>query len=164
MDNRLLDLTVTVPSTKSSALRIGLPIEFTADAVPGRTFRGTVRFINPTVNEADRSVKLVAEVPNDDGVLRGGVFVKGQIRTGQRSGVLQIPRTALLSWDVERNTGEIFVINGELAERRAVRTGEVTGESVEIVNGIAAGDRVVTRGGFNLRPGDRVQIANPKGV
>ena len=164
VDNRLLDLTVTVPSTRSAALRVGLPLAFTVDSLPGRTFRGTVRFINPTVSEADRSVKIVAEVPNEDGALRGGVFVKGQIRTGERAGVLQIPRAALLSWDVERNTGEIFVVNGDVAERRAVRTGEVTGESVEIVQGVTAGEKVVTRGGFNVRPGDRVQIAQPQGV
>jgi RND family efflux transporter MFP subunit len=164
VDNRLLDLTVTVPSTKSAALRVGQRLEFTTAALPGRTFSGAVRFINPTVSEADRSVKVVAEVPNGDGALRGGVFVKGKIRTGERTGVLQIPRAALLSWDVERNTGEIFVVNGDLAERRAVQTGEVTGENVEIVQGVTAGEKVVTRGGFNVRPGDRVQIAQPQGV
>jgi RND family efflux transporter MFP subunit len=164
VDNRLLDLTVTVPSTKSSALRVGQQLEFTTAALPGRTFSGAVRFINPTVSEADRSVKIVAEVPNEDGALRGGVFVKGQIRTGERTAVLQIPRAALLSWDVERNTGEIFVVNGDVAERRAVRTGEITGESVEIVQGLTAGEKVVTRGGFNVRPGDRVQITQPQGA
>jgi RND family efflux transporter MFP subunit len=164
VDNGLLDLTVTVPSTKSAPLRIGLPLEFTTDGLPGRTFRGMVRFINPTVSEADRSVKVVAEVPNQDGALRGGMFVKGRIRTGERTGVLQIPRVALVSWDVEHNSGEVFVISGDAAERRAVRTGEVTGEAVEIVQGVAAGEKVVTRGGFNLRPGDRVQVANPQGA
>jgi RND family efflux transporter MFP subunit len=164
VDNRLLDLTVTVPSTKSAALRVGQGLEFTTAALPGRTFSGAVRFINPTVSEADRSVKVVAEVPNGDGALRGGVFVKGKIRTGERTGVLQIPRAALLSWDVERNTGEIFVVNGDVAERRAVQTGEVTGENVEIVQGVTAGEKVVTRGGFNVRPGDRVQIAQPQGA
>jgi membrane fusion protein (multidrug efflux system) len=164
VDNRLLDLTVTVPATKSAGLHVGLSLEFTTAALPDRTFRGTVRFINPTVSEADRSVKVVAEVRNEDGTLRGGMFVKGQIKTGERTGVLQIPRAALLSWDLERNTGEIFVINGDVAERRTVRTGEVTGESVEVVQGIAPGEKVVTRGGFNLRPGDRVEIAKPQGV
>ena len=164
VDNRLLDLTVTVPSTKSAPLRVGLPLEFTTAALPDRTFRGTVKFINPTVSEVDRSVRVVAEVPNEDGALRGGMFVKGQIQTGERTGVLQIPRAALLSWDLELNTGEIFVVNGDVAERRAVRTGEVTGEYVEIVQGVTAGDKVVTRGGFNVRPGDRVQIAKPQGA
>lgn len=164
VDNRMLDLTVTVPSARSAALRVGLPLEFTTDAIPGRTFRGTVRFINPTVGEADRSVKVVAEVPNAESALRGGLFVKGRILTGNRAAVLQIPRVALLSWDVERNTGEVFVVNGGIAERRAVRTGQAAGDSVEVVEGLTAGEKVVTRGGFNLRPGDRVQIAQPQGV
>jgi membrane fusion protein, multidrug efflux system len=164
VDNRVLDLTVAVPSSRSAALRVGQALEFSADAVPARTFRGTVRFINPSVNETDRSVKIIAEVPNDDGALRGGIFVKGRILVGQRAAVLQIPRAALLSWDVERNVGEVFVVTNGLAERRSVRTGQTAGESVEVVEGLAAGDRVVTRGGFNLRPGDRVQVAAPQGV
>ena len=164
VDNSLFDLTVTVPSTRSAALRVGLPLEFTTTALPGRSFRGTVKFINPTVSELDRSVAVVAEVTNPDGALRGGMFVKGEIQTGRRAGVLQIPRAALLSWDVERGAGEIFVVTGDVAERRAVRTGEVTGESVEVVQGVSAGERVVTRGGFNLRAGDRVEIAQPQGA
>jgi RND family efflux transporter MFP subunit len=164
VDNRLLDLTVAVPSSRSAALRVGQVLEFSADAVPGRMFRGTVRFINPSVNETDRSVKIVAEVANDDGALRGGIFVKGRILTGTRSAVLQIPRVALLSWDVERNVGEVFVVNGETAERREVSTGQTSGDAVEVVKGLALGDRVVTRGSFNLRPGDRVQVAASRGV
>ena len=164
VDNRLLDLTVAVPSSKSAMLRVGQALEFSADAVPGRTFRGTVRFINPSVNETDRSIKIIAEVANDDGALRGGIFVKGRILTGSRPGILQIPRAALLSWDVERHVGEVFVVTGETAERRSVRTGQTTADSVEVVEGLAAGDRVVTRGGFNLRPGDRIQVASSQGV
>jgi RND family efflux transporter MFP subunit len=164
VDNSLFDLTVMVPSTRSAAVRVGQPLEFTTAALPGRSFRGTVKFINPTVSELDRSVAVVAEVANEDGTLRGGMFVKGEIQTGRRAGVLQIPRAALLSWNLEQNTGEVFVVSGELAERRAVRTGDVTGDSIEVVDGIAAGERVVTRGAFNLREGDRVTIAPPQGA
>jgi multidrug efflux pump subunit AcrA (membrane-fusion protein) len=92
------------------------------------------------------------------------VFAKGRILVGRREAVLQIPRAALLSWDVDRNVGEVFVVTGETAERRSIRTGETSGDLVEVVEGLAPGDRVVTRGGFNLRPGDRVQVATPQGV
>jgi membrane fusion protein, multidrug efflux system len=162
VDNRVLDLTVTVPSTRSGLLKVGLPIEFTTDAVPGKTFQGAIRYINPSVDAADRSVKVIAEVKNDDEALRGGLFVKGRIVTGTRAGVLQIPRVALLSWDLERGSAEVFVVAGEVAERRVVRTGQTAGAAVEIVEGLTVGDKVVTRGGFNLRPGDRVAVANPK--
>lgn len=164
VDNRILELTALIPSARSAAVRVGQELDFAIDAYPGKSFHGRVLHINPAADAASRSVKVMADVPNGDGALRGGTFVKGRIHTGQRTGVLQIPRVALLSWDVERGTGEVFVVKGETAERRTVRTGEATAELVEIVDGLVAGDRVVTRGGFNLRPGDRVQVAAPQGA
>jgi RND family efflux transporter MFP subunit len=158
VDNRILELTVNVPSTSLASLRVGQPIEFTTDAIPGRTFRGQVMFINPTADPVSRSVKVVADVPNEAEELRGGLFAKGRILTGTRAAVLQIPRTSLLAWDVSRREGEVFVVSGEVVERRSVRTGAVAGEYVEVTEGIAAGERVVTRGAFNLRSGDRIVV------
>jgi RND family efflux transporter MFP subunit len=158
VDNRILELTVNVPSTSLASLRVGQPIEFMTDAIPGRTFRGQVMFINPTADPVSRSVKVVADVPNEAEELRGGLFAKGRILTGTRAAVLQIPRTALLAWDVSRREGEVFVVSGEVVERRAVRTGAVAGEYVEVTEGIAAGESIVTRGAFNLRSGDRIVV------
>jgi membrane fusion protein, multidrug efflux system len=164
VDNRALDLTVNVPASRMATLCVGQPLEFTTEAAPGRTFAGTVAFINPAVDPASRTVKVMATVNNDDGALRSGLFVEGRIRTGERADVLQIPRVALLSWDVERSTGNVFVIRGAVAERRVIRTGTTVGEVVEVVEGLADGERVVTRGAFNLHPGDRVVVATPEGA
>lgn len=92
VDNRILDLTVTVPSGEMAAVRVGLPLTFSTDAVPNKVFTGKVMFINPTVNEADRSVKVVAEVENTAGQLKGGLYAKGRILTGKRTGVIKIPQ------------------------------------------------------------------------
>ena len=156
---QILDLTVTVPSGEMGALQIGQPLSFSTDAIPGKTFTGRVMFVNPVVNEADRSIKVIAEVGNASEQLKGGLFVKGRIITGTRTGILRVPRTAVLSWDMAAKKGDIFVVNGDIANRRTVRTGSVLGEFVEITDGLAAGDSVVFRGGFNLRDGDRVSIA-----
>ena len=164
VDNRVLELTVLIPSARSAAVQVGQELDFAVDAYPGKAFSGRVMHINPSADPISRSVRIMADVPNPDGELRGGTFVKGRIRTGRREGVLQIPRIALLSWDVERRAGEVFVLAGDTAERRTVKTGEATAELVEVVEGIVAGDRVVTRGGFNLRPGDRVQVVIPQGA
>jgi membrane fusion protein, multidrug efflux system len=164
VDNAVLELTVLIPSGRSAAVRVGQELDFTVDAYPGRTFAGRVMHINPSADPVSRSVKVMADVANPTGDLRGGTFVKGRLRTGQREGVLQIPRVALLSWDVEHGTGEVFVVTGDTVERRTVHTGVATGDVVEVVSGIAAGENVVTRGGFNVRPGDRVQAAPAQGV
>lgn len=162
VDNRLFDLKVTVPSGKIASVQVGQPLSFTTDAVPGKTFQGKVAFINPSAEEASRAVQIVAEVPNDAGDLRSGLFVRGRIVTGERPGVLQVPRAALLTWDVDAGKAESFVIQGDKAVRRAVTTGAVSGESVEITSGLSAGDAVVTRGGFNLSDGDRVAAGSEK--
>ncbi len=158
VDNRILDLTVTVPSQEMGAVRVGQPLTFSTDALPQKVFRGKVMFINPTVNEFDRSVKIVAEVDNASEELKGGLYVKGRILTGTRSGVLKIPRTALLSWDVAGKKAEVYLVNGDAARRQAVGTGRVFGDQVEITSGLSAGQSVVVRGGFNVKDGERVNV------
>ncbi len=158
VDPKLLELTVNVPSMEMAALALGQPLSFTTDAFPGQTFDGRVMFINPTVNEADRSVKVVAEVPNPDEKLKGGLFVKGRIVTGKRHGVLLAPRAALTAWDVAQGSGELWVVENDRAVRRTVKLGQASGERVEVAGGLDPGERIVVRGGFNLRPSDPVKI------
>jgi len=164
VDNRLLNLTVSVPATRLAQLRIGQPVEFSTDGVPGRTFTGKVLFINPALDETSRSARVIAEVPNTDGLLRGGAFAKGHIVVAERPGVLQVPREALLNWDIEHRTAEIFVIRGADADKRTVQTGMTTGSAIEVTSGLAEGEQVVVRGGFALKPGDKVSVAKGEGV
>jgi RND family efflux transporter MFP subunit len=163
VDNRVLELTVTVPSGEMGAVRMGQALTFSTDAIPGKTFTGKVMFINPTVNESDRSVRVVAEVENTPEQLKGGLFVKGQILTGKRTGVIKIPRIALLTWDVAATKAEIFVVNENVAHRRTVRTGNIAGDQVEIISGLASGQQVITRGGFNVKDGDKVNVTRVNG-
>ena len=162
VDNRLLDLTVSVPSVHLGAIRVGQPLEFTVDALPGRAFTGKVMFINPAVDEASRAAKVIAEVRNADDALKGGLFARGRIVVSRRAGVLQVPRAAILNWNVSAATAEVFVVRDGTAEKRPVRTvgaGQAGGSTVAIETGLAIGDRVVTRGGFALKAGDRVTVA-----
>jgi len=163
VDNRVLELTVNVPSGDMAAVRVGQPLTFSTDALPGRVFTGKVMFINPTVNEADRSVRVVAEVDNQEDLLKGGLFVQGRILTGKRGGVIKIPRSALLTWDVPGGKAEVFVVEGEIARRLSVRTGKAAGERVEISSGLRPGQMVITRGGFNAKDGDRVNVTRING-
>jgi RND family efflux transporter MFP subunit len=158
VDNRLLELTVNVPSTEMAALRAGQPVRFSTDAFPGREFDGKVAHINPSVNPGDRSVRVIAEVPNVPEVLKGGLFAKGRILTGGRKGVVQVPRAALLSWNVAARKGEVFIVDNNVARRRGVTTGVVQGDRVEIPSGLRSGEAVVTRGAFLLSDGDAVKI------
>lgn len=163
IDPRILELTVNVPSWQMGSLRVGQPLLFSIDSLPGRSFTGTVMFINPVVTEADRSVRVVAEVDNSSEWLKGGLFVEGRIITGKRTGLLRVPRVALLRWDVAGKKGEVFVVQGESVTRQAIRTGTVMDDFVEVTSGLSPGDQVVVRGGFNLKEGDRVSVIPSSG-
>jgi len=163
IDTRKLELTVTVPSNEMDAVRIGQSVTFSTDAIRGKNFAGKVMFINPVVNEADRSVKVTAEVENVSEQLKGGLYVKGRIITGKRTGILRVPRVALLSWDVAGKKGDLFVLKGDIVNRRTVQTGSVMGDFVEVTSGINLGEPVVVRGGFNLKDGDRVNVTQANG-
>jgi len=163
IDPRILELTVTVPSGEMASVHVGQPLTFSTDFLPGKTFTGRVMFINPVVNEADRSVRVVAEVENSSEQLKGGLFVNGRILTGKRSGVLRVPRTALLIWDVEARKGDVFVAQGDTAHRRTIGTGSVMGDFIEVTSGLKAGEQVITRGAFNIKDGDRIAATSVSG-
>lgn len=158
MDTRMFDLRITVASGRIGSVKAGQVVAFTTDAVPGRTFGGKVAFINPGVEAESKAVQVVVEVPNPSGELKAGLFVKGRIDTRRRTGVLQVPKTALVTWDVDAGKAECFVVTSDRAARRAVTTGAVCGELVEVTSGLEAGDVVVTRGAFNLQDGDAVAV------
>ncbi|HEY3053719.1 MAG TPA: hypothetical protein VGK04_10080 [Thermoanaerobaculia bacterium] len=63
---------------------------------------------------------------------------------------------ALIAVDPAARSAVIYVVNGDRAIRRSVATGGMVGNEIEIVSGVAAGEEVVTRGGDQLRDGDRV--------
>ncbi len=162
VNDSVLSLTVTVPSPALPRVHVGQALEFTTDSYPGRVFTGRVMFINPTVDEINRSGKVTADVVNAKHELRGGQFVNGRIIVDTKPNALQIPTDALQNWNVAKGTADVFVITGDKADKRAVTTGTVSGQIAEITSGLKAGERVVTRGGFAVRPGDRVAIANPR--
>jgi len=76
--------------------------------------------------------------------------------------VLRLPREALQAWDVAAGRAELFVIEQDVARRRAVQVGTTIDGLVEITGGLQPGAAVVVRGAFNLRDGDTVRIAGGK--
>ncbi|WP_243369815.1 efflux RND transporter periplasmic adaptor subunit [Geotalea sp. SG265] len=159
VDNRLLNLTFTVPSSEMARLKVGQKLLFTTDGIPGKTFEGKIMFVNPEIQTADRSLRVIAEVVNEPEVLKGGLFAKGRIICGVRKNVLQIPRSALSGLDMTAKKATIFVVEKDIARRRQLAIGTISGDMVEITAGLKPGELYVTRGGFNLKDADKVAMA-----
>lgn len=158
VDNRILNITVTVPSVEMAKVKAGDVLTFSVDALPGRSFSGKVMHINPSVNEADRSVKVIAEVSNSSEELKGGLFAKGRINTGSRKNIIQVPRSALVGFNIAAKKAGLYVVKNNIACYREVVTDVVAGDQVEIASGLESGENLVVRGAFNLKDNDRVVL------
>jgi RND family efflux transporter MFP subunit len=156
------DLRMNVPSGRIHLVKVGQEVRFATDAAAGKTYRGTISYINPAVDEASRTVKVTAQIPNADRALRTGLFVRGRILSGTGEKMLMVPRAALRSWNMEQMKGDLFVIEGDKAVRHMVDLEGVEEGSARIVCGIEPGDPVVVRGAFLLNDGDPVIIADGK--
>lgn len=159
VDNRLLNLTVTVASSESAKIKVGQQLQFTVDSLPGTTFSGRVMFVNPELSASDRSLKVIAEVKNTPELLKGGLFAKGRIITGERKNVLLLPRSAIAGLDLTARRGVVQTVADGIARLKTIETGSSSGDFVEVTKGLKPGDEYVVRGGFNLREGDRVTVA-----
>jgi membrane fusion protein, multidrug efflux system len=158
VDNKLLDLILSVPSTSLAKVRVDQAVNFTTDVYPGKVFSAQIKFINPRADAVTRAVSILAEVQNSTGELKDGLFVKGNIETSRRSDVLLLPQVSVLSEQVQAPVRYVFVVTDEKVHRQPVETGASVGDSVEIVKGLEGHEQVVTRGAFLLRDGDRVIV------
>lgn len=162
VDNRVLDFTANVPAVDLARVREGQLLTFLVDGLPNRVFEGKIKRINPMVNNSDRSGRVQAEVENGDEVLKGGVYARGQVLVAEYSDVLTLPKACLIGWDMDKETARIFLVDDTATARsRSVTTGLVSDDLVEVRSGVNVSDRVVVRGGFNLREGDKVRETSP---
>jgi membrane fusion protein, multidrug efflux system len=161
VDNKLLDLILSVPSTSLAKVHVDQAVNFTTDVYPGKVFSAQIKFINPRADSVTRAVSILAEVQNETGELKDGLFVKGKIETSRRSDILLLPQVSVLSEQVQAPVRYVFVVAGEKVRRQPVETGASVGDSVEIVKGLEGHEQVVTRGAFLLRDGDRVIVETP---
>ncbi len=136
-------------------LKLGQKIQVTVAAVPGKVFPATISFIEPTLNDATRTVKIRADIENpaDPGskplrrLLGFGMYADGRVRA-EIPGVLTVPRTAIL---FPGNSAYAYVDNGDGAyERRRVKLGRQGDTVWEVVAGLAEGERVVSSGNVLL--------------
>lgn len=145
-------LEATAPETALPYLREGAPAAVTLDAVPGRTFAGTLREIIPVSATDTRSVRLrIAVAGAQTGVVGG--FARATLQGGSGSPVVSVPRSALVS---DQGQSAVFVFTNGKVQRRAVQPGLRSGSSVEIRQGLRIGEQIVIADADRLADGQEV--------
>ncbi len=146
---------LNVPERELRTLRPGLVVAMVVDAIPTAAFEGKVARISPVVDSGTGTFRVTCEFRDDANRLKSGMFGRISVVYDQRDDVLAVPREAVLESDAEP---ALFVVRDGKAVRQVVRTGARSGGFVEIVEGIADGEAVVTTGSATLRDGAKVQV------
>lgn len=155
----------TVPEQMRGAVQPGQQVEVRVDAFPGKVFPAELTTVEPQVDRATRTIKLQATLANPQRLLLPGMFADARIILPPTPDVVTVPETAV----VHTLYGDsVFVVRqGESAaegepaleaEQVFVRTGAITQGRIAILEGVAAGDMVVSSGSLKLQSGAPVRV------
>ncbi len=155
----LLDF--TLPQNRLGQVKTGLEVRVTLNAWPGESFTGTIRAIDPVVNELTRSFNLEAVFPNPEEKLRPGMFGQLEVILPDSRRVIAVPTPSIY----RQSFGDtLFAVvpgeSGMIAEQRFVRTGIRRGDYTAVIEGVEPGEEIVTGGIFKLSNGRSVIVDN----
>jgi membrane fusion protein (multidrug efflux system) len=153
-----LKLDFRVPESYLARLRAGQPVQVRVDSYAGEAFTGNVYAIEPAIDEQTRTVQMRARVQNAGLKLRPGMFARVNVQLGSRDQAIWIPEAAIVP---KGKDSFVFRVKDGKAEMLKVQTGVRKVGEVEIVQGVAAGDLVITEGLQRIGPGSAVNVMSP---
>lgn len=152
-DVSVIKLDFSVPETLIPALQPGQQVQASSAAWPDQPFTGVLRHIDSRVDPVTRSVLVRAELPNPERRLRPGMLLSVEVQRAPRP-TLALPELALLQ--IGRNSFAWRVAADGSVAQVPVQIGARVRGRVEILQGLAVGDRIVVEGTVKLRPGAKV--------
>jgi multidrug efflux pump subunit AcrA (membrane-fusion protein) len=153
-----LRVELTIPEAAVAAVRRGQKVTFSVQTHPDRRFEGTIAYVGPAVRADSRALVVEAIVPNPGGLLHPGLFATARIELPAARTSLLVPAAAVQS---EAGVSKLFVATNDRADLRIVQVGRELDGQIEILRGLSAGERVVSRPVEGLADGATI---NQKGT
>ncbi len=156
----------SLPQQRIGEIAVGQKVLITVDAYPGEKFEGQITAVNPDVDHTTRNVGVQATLPNPEERLRPGMFANITVILPQQDKVIAIPMSGVqyapygdTVYVVETMKGQD---NAEYlgVRQQVVKLGRKMGDRVVVLDGVLAGQQIVTSGSFKLRQGAKVLVNN----
>ncbi len=152
VDLTTMEIEAPAPASEIPAIQVGQIASFRVDGFGERVFEGRVERINPMTEQGSRSITLYLSVANRDGVLKGGMFVKGFLVLAKTRASAVVPLAALRD-----EAGQVYVFTlegGKIAKHNIVLgMREEQAGLVEVKSGLEPGSQVVSARMVGLKPG-----------
>jgi membrane fusion protein, multidrug efflux system len=150
-------LEASVPADQVSAVRVGLPVEFSVTGYPNRTFAGRITRVSPTADPTTRQVQIVATIPNVGNTLVGGLFAEGRVASETRSAPVApaaaVDERGLRPFAMRIKNGRVERVEIQLGIR------DEANEIIEIRSGLIPGDTVLLGAARGVSPGTPITVS-----
>lgn len=150
----VLRVFVTVNERDVHLVKLGQEAHVEVDALAGKSIKGTVARLAPTLDPATRTLDAEVQIDNAGGELKPGMFGRASIVVANHPGAPVAPATAV---QVSSGKRWAFVLKGDKVERREVTVGVDEGDWLEITKGVVAGEEIVTTGIDSISDGSVVR-------
>jgi multidrug efflux pump subunit AcrA (membrane-fusion protein) len=147
-----LRLKLAIPERDAASVKQGQPVQVQVDG-DKQTYQGTIARLSPALDPQNRTLLVEADIRNP-GSLRPGLISRAKIVIGS-SPALTLPHSAIV---VFAGLSKVIGVEGGKAVEKQVTVGKRAGDLVEIVSGVAAGDKVVEKPG-SLQQGQPVRVS-----
>lgn len=155
VNDAVLKYIVQAPEAYAGQVVRDQEVVFTVDAFPGSTFSGRVFLISPQINTGTRAFAFGALVPNAERKLKANSFARGELILERSVSQLVVPMDAILTLS---GVSRVFVVERDAVKSVTVRLGRQSGARQVILDGLSAGQQVVTSGQSRLAEGRSVEI------
>lgn len=152
---RTLEAVLNVPERQLAHLETQQDAQIRVDALPRQRFAGRVKRISPIVDADSGTFRVTVEVANEDRTLKPGMFARIDIRYDSHAEALLVRKEAVVT---RNDQTAVFVVRDGVAYRQRVVIGYSSEDSVEILDGLARGDHIVTTGQNGLKDETRVRV------
>jgi len=155
VDPQSLEAELLLDPIEAADAEVGAAVRVAARSRPDEAFSGQVAFVGHVLDPRSRRLPVRVSIEDPDGRLRPGTIASFEVAVGAERPVVLVPEHA-----VQRRMGQtqVFVVEEGTARARDVRLGEVYGGSAEILEGLAAGDRVIVAGIERVADGRPVRV------
>jgi RND family efflux transporter MFP subunit len=151
-----VELFASVPAPYLSKFRVGQSLEITSEAFPGKTFRGRVAAISPSVDPATNVGLVRVRLSNEGGLLRLGMFLNAQVPIDTHAHALAVPPQAI--YRDQQGQPHVYRVEGADAVSVEVTLGIETPERYEILSGVKEGDSIILTGGYGLGEKTKIKV------
>ncbi|WP_143747291.1 efflux RND transporter periplasmic adaptor subunit [Marinibacterium profundimaris] len=156
-DLSVVEVAFNVPERFIARLARGQSVSLTSPAYPDETFEATIGAIDTRVDQSTRSIALRATVPNDDGRLTAGMFMRVSLVLDRR----QAPAVPERALSVAGAMSYIHVVEGGTARRVAVSVGAQQGDMIEVSGELVEGTAVIVSNLHRVDDGMTVELIEP---